>query len=207
MADAQHVQQDADGPPYPTFSERRYENGKAPIFSGAYERLIWPIRGEFPSAIAVMPVPHRNTGTPEPFFNPETGEWHAIASQSITNTKVSSLEASLSNLDSWDRTWERKHMEHADPAYDECEFVTYGDLNNDVRPFAEEPERQDGTWSWETQRSWSGAAVRIARWVKKALRSKSALHLGTISLRLKTTSAVSASLSVYVLHCTGEIDL
>ena len=40
-------------------------------------------------------------------------------------------------------------MEHADPAYDECEFVTYGDLNNDVRPFAKEPERQDGTWSWD----------------------------------------------------------
>ena len=40
-------------------------------------------------------------------------------------------------------------MEHADPAYEECEFVTYGDLDNDVRPFAEEPEREDGTWSWD----------------------------------------------------------
>jgi hypothetical protein len=40
-------------------------------------------------------------------------------------------------------------MEHADPAYDECEYVTYGDLNNDERPFAQEPERQDGTWSWD----------------------------------------------------------
>lgn len=39
-------------------------------------------------------------------------------------------------------------MEHADPAYDECEFVTYGDLDNNVRPFAEVPEREDGTWSW-----------------------------------------------------------
>jgi hypothetical protein len=40
-------------------------------------------------------------------------------------------------------------MEHADPAYDECEFVTYGDLDNDVRPFAEEPMREDWTWSWD----------------------------------------------------------
>lgn len=151
MADARYIRQDEDGPPYPTFNERRYENGKAPIFSGAYERLIWPIRGEFPSAIAVMIEPHRNTGTPGPLFSPETGEWHEIASQSITNTKISYLEASLSNLDSWDRDWERKHMEHADPANDECEFVTYGDLSNDVRPFAEElRERQDGTWnSWD----------------------------------------------------------
>jgi hypothetical protein len=40
-------------------------------------------------------------------------------------------------------------MEHADPAYDECEFVSYGDLDHGVRPFAEEPERQDGTWGWD----------------------------------------------------------
>ena len=149
MAEARDVRRNEDATPYPAFNERRSANEKAPIFLGAYERLVWPIRGEFPSAITVMSESHCNTGTPEPFYNPETGEWHAIASQSITNTKVSCVEASLSNLDSWDRNWERKHMEHADPAYDECEFVTYGDLNNDVRPFAEEPERQGGTWSWD----------------------------------------------------------
>jgi hypothetical protein len=149
MSDARIVRQDEDGPPYPTFNERRYENEKAPLFSRAYERFVWPIRGEFPSAITVMPEPHRNTGTPEPLFNPETGEWHEVASQSITATKVSYLQALLLNLDSWDRNWERKHMEHADPAYDECEFVSYGDLDHGVRPFAEEPERQDGTWGWD----------------------------------------------------------
>jgi hypothetical protein len=150
MADARKVQKnDEDRPPYLSFDESRYANGKAPLFSGAYERLIWPLRGEFPSAISVMVEAHRNTGTPETFFNPETGKWHEVASQSITNPKVSHLEASLSNLDAWDRTWERKHMEHADPAYDECEYVTYGDLSNDERPFVQEPERQDGTWSWD----------------------------------------------------------
>jgi hypothetical protein len=85
MLDARNVRQDEDGPPYPTFNERTYENEKAPLFSGAYERFVWPIRGEFPSAIKVMPEPHRNTGTPEPLFNPETGEWHEVASQSITD--------------------------------------------------------------------------------------------------------------------------
>ena len=147
MTEAQNARQGEDGPPYPTFLERRFENNK-PIFSGPYERLIWPIRGEFPSVISVMTEPHRDTGTAQPLFNPETGEWHEIASQSITNPKVSYLEASLKNLDFWDRNWERKHMEHADAAYDECEFVTYGDISNDVRPFAQEPEREDGTWSW-----------------------------------------------------------
>ncbi|KAI4730259.1 hypothetical protein E4T49_01727 [Aureobasidium sp. EXF-10728] len=149
MAEAQQTQQTEDGPPYPTFFESRHQNNRRPIFSTAYERLIWPIRGDFPSAISVMPEPRKNTGVPEPLYNPETGIWHEIASQSITEPKVSALEASLSNLDSWDRQWERFHMEHADPDYDECEFITYGDLDNDERPFAEEPEREDGTWSWD----------------------------------------------------------
>ncbi|KAG9529188.1 hypothetical protein KCU93_g3667, partial [Aureobasidium melanogenum] len=150
MAEAQDAQHNEnDGPPYPTFMERWIGNNEAPLFKGAFQRLIWPIRGEFPSAISVMPEPHQNTGTPQPLFNPETGEWHEVASQSITDTKVSYIEASLMNLDYWGRDWERLHMEHADPAYDECEFVTYGDLENDVRPFAEQPERGDGTWSWD----------------------------------------------------------
>ena len=149
MPETRNTQQDEDGPPYPTYSERRFEDNKRPYFSTAFERLIWPVRGEFPSAISVMIGPQQNIGTPQPLFNPETGEWHEIASQSITNTKVSHLEASLADLDFWDRTWERFHMEHADPAFDECEFVTYDDLDNDVRPFAQEPEREDGTWSWD----------------------------------------------------------
>jgi hypothetical protein len=138
MAEARSDQQ--DGPPYPTFNERKIENNKAPIFSGAYERLIWPVRGEFPSAISVMTEPRRND--PQPLFNPATGEWHEISSQSITNLKVSSLEASLVNLDSWERQWERIHMEHADPSYDECEFVINGDLDDDERDWDEDPDTE-----------------------------------------------------------------
>jgi hypothetical protein len=143
---------DDDRPPYPTFTERIYQDDRAPSFTAAYRRLIWPLRGEFPSAITVKPA---GGGVPAPFFNPETGEWHGIASQSITDKKVSSLEASLRTLDEWDRIWERHHMEHAEDARDMdvgadvCEFVAYGDLENDVRPFAAEPEREDGTWGWD----------------------------------------------------------
>jgi hypothetical protein len=137
MTEARNDQQDEheDGPPYPTFNERKIQNNKAPIFSRAYQRLMWPIQGEFPSAISVM-----TENTPQPLFNPETGEWHEIASQSITNIKVSSLEASLENLDSWERQWERMHMEHADPAYDECEFVTDSDLDDDERDWDEDSD-------------------------------------------------------------------
>ncbi|KAG9948855.1 hypothetical protein KCU85_g4771, partial [Aureobasidium melanogenum] len=150
MAEARDAQKDEnDGPPYPTFMERWIENNRAPRFTEAFERLIWPIQGEFPTAISVMAEPHQNTGTSQPSFDSETGEWHEIASQSITDTKVSYIEASLLNLDNWDYRWERLHMEHADPAYEGCEFVTYGDLDNDIRPFAKNPEREDGTWSWD----------------------------------------------------------
>jgi hypothetical protein len=141
MADARH---DEDGPPYLTFTELRIAGERVPLFSEAYERLTWPISGEFPSAISVVGGTHV-----EPLFNSATGEWHDIASHPITRKRVSGLEASLTNLESWDRKWERLHEEHADPAWEGCEYVTYGDLNNDVRPFAVEPEREDGTWSWD----------------------------------------------------------
>jgi hypothetical protein len=150
MADAQAAtQQGDDGPPYPTFTELRIAGERVPVFSAAFERLIWPIRGEFPSAISVMEGNLDNPGNIEPLFNSETGEWHAIASEPTTTRKVSGLEASLTNLDSWGPKWEREHEEHADPTWEGCRYVTYGDLDNDVRPFAAEPEREDGTWSWD----------------------------------------------------------
>jgi hypothetical protein len=111
--------------------------------------LIWPITGEFPFAISVMKVRRRNTGDAEPLFNPATGEWHEIASHSITRKKVSAIEASVRNLDEWSYDWEDYHMEHADPENPECEYITYGDLSDDDRPFAANPMREDWTWDWE----------------------------------------------------------
>lgn len=152
MADAQApAPQDGDRPPYPTFTELKIRGERVPEFSAAYERLIWPVTGNlpFPSAISVMEGNIRNPGRIEPLLNTETGEWHEIASQPITERKVSGLAASLQNLETWGRRWARYHEEHADPARDGCEYVTYGDLDNDVRPWAQEPEREDGTWSWD----------------------------------------------------------
>jgi hypothetical protein len=37
-------------------------------------------------------------------------------------SRLSCFEASFENLDSWDRGWERKYVEHADAAHEECEF-------------------------------------------------------------------------------------
>jgi hypothetical protein len=98
--------------------------------------------------LSIDRLPWQNTEDAMRRFGAEESD--AEADSNVT-TWQHTFEASLSNLDSWDRDWERKHMEHADPAHDECEFVTYGDLNNDVRPFAEEPQerQQDETWSWD----------------------------------------------------------
>lgn len=150
MGDAQTTQQAEDGPPFPTYAERKVQDGRAPRITEAYRRLIWPISGEFPSAILVMKEPQKNTGDAEPLFNPETGEWHEIASHSITKKKVSAIKASLYNLDAWSTMWGEFHMEHADPEDPQCEYITYDDLSDDDRPFAENPMREDGTWNgWE----------------------------------------------------------
>jgi hypothetical protein len=150
MDDAQPTQQAEDRPPFPTYAEFEEQDGRPPDISEAYQRLIWPITGDFPSAILVMKEPQKNTGDAEPFFNPETGEWHEIASHSITSEKVSAIEASVYNLEAWSTVWGDYHMEHANPENPQCEYVTYGDLSDDERPFAENPMREDWTWNgWE----------------------------------------------------------
>lgn len=149
VGDAQTTEQAEDGPPFPTFLERKVQDGIQTFISRSYQRLIWPLTGEFPSAISVMKKPHQDTGDEEPFFNPETGERHEIASHSITKKKVSAIEAHLWNLDAWSMLWEEEHIEHADPANPKCEYITYGDLDDDDRPWAENPMREDWTWSWE----------------------------------------------------------
>jgi hypothetical protein len=89
---------DDGGPPHTTFTERRYRDDRAPFLTAAYRRLIWPVRGAFPSAITVKSGTD-DGGVPEPFPKPETGEWHTIASQSITGENFSCVEASLQTLD------------------------------------------------------------------------------------------------------------
>jgi hypothetical protein len=42
MAETQNAEQVEDGPPYPSFDERKFQDNKRPYFSAAYERLIWP---------------------------------------------------------------------------------------------------------------------------------------------------------------------
>ncbi|PTB65070.1 hypothetical protein BBK36DRAFT_1160295 [Trichoderma citrinoviride] len=145
MAAAQSSQ--PDEPLYPSFEELR-SNQERVLFSPAAKRLYWPLEGVFPTAISVMRTV-RSVDELDPFFRPDTsgsgsGTWHEIASLPVTDPKVSSVEASVRDLDQWESDWLAWHREHTAPEYN-AEYVTYGDLSDEDRPYADEPN-EDGNW-------------------------------------------------------------
>ncbi|KAL6895284.1 hypothetical protein HDV57DRAFT_3182 [Trichoderma longibrachiatum] len=136
-----------DEPPYPSFAELR-SKGERVLFSPAAKRLYWPLEGVFPSAISVMKTA-RSVGELDPFFTPNakgsgSGIWHEISTLPVTDPKVSSVEASLRDLDQWESDWLAWHKDHTAPEFD-AEYTTYGDLSDEDRPYADEP-KEDGSW-------------------------------------------------------------
>ncbi|EHK39365.1 hypothetical protein TRIATDRAFT_288158 [Trichoderma atroviride IMI 206040] len=136
-----------DEPPHPSFEELR-SNEERVLFSPAAKRLYWPLEGVFPSAISVMRT-SRSVVELEPFFRPDTsgsgsGTWHEISSLPLTDPKVSSVEASLRDLDQWESDWLAWHRDHTASEFS-AEYITYGDLSDEERPYANEPN-QDGSW-------------------------------------------------------------
>lgn len=126
-------------------------DGVRVLFSPAAKRLFWPLDGVFPTAISVMKTP-RSADDLEPFFRPDTGgdgggTWHEISQLPLTEPKVSSLEASVYDLEQWEYDWIEWHKDHDAPAFDQ-EFVAYGDLDDDVRPYADEA-KEGGSWEEE----------------------------------------------------------
>src|ERR1700710_439310 len=87
----------------------------------------------------------RSPDSLEPYFQPDNGgggrgTWHEISQLPLTKPKVSSAEASVYNLDLWEEVWLEQHREHTD-----AEYVTYGDLSDDDRPYPSEM-KEDGGW-------------------------------------------------------------
>lgn len=132
-------------PTYRSFKDLRGDPTVAVFFSPAAKRLFWPLDGVFPTALSVMKTP-RSADDLEPYFQhtPGGGTWHEIAQMPLTEPKVSSVEASACDLEQWEPDWAAWHGHHegemADP-----EYVTYGDLSDEDRPYAKEP-REDGSW-------------------------------------------------------------
>lgn len=134
-----------EGPPYRSFKDLRGDPTVAVALSSAAKRLFWPLDGVFPSALSVMKT-HRNADDLEPYFQQtlEGGIWHEIAQQPLTEPKVSSVEASIYDLEQWEFNWVAWHGHHeGQPA--KPEYITYGDLSDEVRPYATEP-KEDGSW-------------------------------------------------------------
>lgn len=131
--------------PYRSFKDLRGDPNAAVFFSPAARRLFWPLDGVFPTALSVMKTP-RSADDLEPYFleTPGGDTWHEIAQMPLTEPKVSSVEASACDLEQWESDWAAWHGHHeGEPA--DPEYVTYGDLSDEDRPYAKEP-REDGSW-------------------------------------------------------------
>ncbi|KAL3424026.1 hypothetical protein PVAG01_03307 [Phlyctema vagabunda] len=135
-------------PPYHSYKELRGDGIHA-SFTPAARRLFWPLDGAFPTAISVMKTP----GSPEdlePYFQPDvagdsSGTWHEVSKLSLTEPKVSSIEASVYDLEQWEFNWMAWHELHTEGDFVDQEYVTYGDLSDEDRPYAKE-QKEDLSW-------------------------------------------------------------
>ncbi|KFY36773.1 hypothetical protein V494_04982 [Pseudogymnoascus sp. VKM F-4513 (FW-928)] len=132
----------SDEPPYPSYKELRSNNVHV-LFSPATKRLFWPLDGVFPTSLSVMKTP-RSPDDLEPYFHLASSTWHEISQQPLTEPKVSSVEASVYELEQWEFDWMAWHREHAGAEFDP-EYVTYGDLSDEDRPYAND-QKEDGSW-------------------------------------------------------------
>lgn len=147
-----------EGPPYRSFKELRGDPTVAVVFSPAAQRLFWPLDGVFPTALSVMKT-SCSANDLEPYFQQTLGGgiWHEIVQPPLTEPKVSSVEASVYDLEQWEFNWMAWHGHHegADPVY-----VTYGDLGDEDRPYAAEPKKDGG---WEERRTLSSSSDAAGR--------------------------------------------
>lgn len=137
-----------DGPPYLSYKELR-SNGVPVVLSPAgAQRLFWPLDSASLTSISVMSTP-RSPGTLEPYVQQDaevdaagSGTRHEISHLPLTEPRVSSVEASVYDLDHWEEAWMNWHRGHTE---DHAEYVTYSELSDEDRPFPAEM-REDGGW-------------------------------------------------------------
>ncbi|KAI0543607.1 hypothetical protein F4679DRAFT_568091 [Xylaria curta] len=160
-----------DVPPYPSY--RAVQSERIPItFNACMNCLFWPLEGAFPEAISMMKHPRGSKEDLDPFYrsaitagvddnnddgsNSGSGPWHECALEPVTDPKVSSIEISARELDQWDSDWVAWHEIHHDA---QCapdanqQFVAYGDLDDDIRPFRREGE-EDGDWEEHSEKEF-----------------------------------------------------
>ncbi|KAK2036984.1 hypothetical protein LZ31DRAFT_560779 [Colletotrichum somersetense] len=134
-----------EGPPYRSFEELRGDQTVAVVFSAAANCLFWPLDGVFPTVLSVMKTP-RSVDDLEPYFqqSPAGGIWHESTQLLLTESKVSSVETSVYDLEQWEFNWVAWHAHRkGQPA--NPDYVTYSDLSDEDRLYATEP-KEGGSW-------------------------------------------------------------
>jgi hypothetical protein len=145
MATSQSSQ--PDKPPYPSYNELQSDGVLVIVPPSISEHLFWPFDGVFPACISVMKTPY-SPDSLEPYFQPDTGNsgggtWHEISQLSLTEPKISSVKVSVHVLNLWLERWLEQHQGHMPRS----EYVTYGDLSDDERPY---PTKMNDDGSWES---------------------------------------------------------
>lgn len=84
------------------------------------KRLRWVLDGPLTTAITVLwePCHDPRTPPPEPYCTSNQGDdttWHAVSKAPYTDPKVSSVTASVSQIDDWEDLWREQHLGCADP--------------------------------------------------------------------------------------------
>jgi hypothetical protein len=76
------------------------------------QRILWPLDSRpLRDAISVM-ASTNNPDVLEPYYNEDTGKWHEISKLPLKVPKVSSIEVSVDELESWESDWLECHEDH-----------------------------------------------------------------------------------------------
>lgn len=123
---------EANSPPaqYPTFEEL-FSRDVNPYPTLNAVRLVWSFSGgSLETSLSVMASAY-NTDVLEPYFQPTAGggSWHVISQSPLTQPPVSSVVATVDDLEIWESDWMDFHRNHSDPdVHSESEDLHYGDL-------------------------------------------------------------------------------
>ena len=158
-------------PPYHTYKQLR-SDGVHVVLSPGAQRLFWSLEGVFPAAISVMdtansPESLRSFLQQDVVNNDIDGDtWHEIWHLPLTEPKISSVEVSVYDLEHWEEAWMNWHRGH-DEKY--AEYVTYGELSDEDRPYPAEM-REEGGWESDSDTDFLVKCCGEDRPLRKAVK-------------------------------------
>jgi hypothetical protein len=120
-------------PTYLSMQELRDAQGAIQELPGRLG-LIWPLNGPLSTTILIK----QGDNPPEPYCNrtgTSTDQWHALATSSLTEPKISSITVQVNELEMWEDDWYERHCQHSDPDSDygpDFEWQAFPDWDPEV---------------------------------------------------------------------------